>query len=58
MEIILLFKIIYLFIYFRESKRACERKSEHEQWGGVEGEADSPLRREPNVGLDPRTPGS
>ena len=23
-----------------------------------EGEADSPLSREPNVGLDPRTPGS
>ena len=23
----------------------------------AEGEADSPLRREPDVGLDPRTPG-
>ena len=37
-----------------------ERMSEHEQ-GGVaegEGEADSPLNREPDVGLSPRTPRS
>jgi len=32
--------------------------SEHEWWGGAGGEADSPLSREPDVGLDPRTLGS
>ena len=35
-----------------------EREREHTSKGGVaegEGEADSPLSREPNVGLDPRT---
>ena len=26
--------------------------------GGVKGEADSPPRREPDVGVDPGTPGS
>ena len=33
---------------------------EHKSWEGAEGEggADSPLNREPNVGLDPGTPGS
>ena len=45
------FKI--LFIYLRESERA--------QAGGPaegEGEAGSPPSREPDVGLDPRTPRS
>ena len=37
-----------------------EREREHKQGGGVEaeGEAGSPLSREPDVGLDPRTLGS
>ena len=41
-----------LFIYLRERKRARKRTK-----GGAEGEADSPLSREPEVGLDPRTLG-
>ena len=43
------------FIYWGETK------SEREQAGGAaegEGEADSPLRRETDVGLDPRILGS
>ena len=44
---------IYLFeivlIYLRE------RKIEYKQKWEAEGEADSPLSREPDVGLDPRT---
>ena len=36
------------------------RKRRHESGGGAEGEgeAGSPLSREPDAGLDPRTPGS
>lgn len=49
----LFFKDFYVFIYLRERDRGSER--EHE-WGG-EGEADSPLSREPHMGLDPMTPG-
>ena len=43
-----------LFIYLRK------RESTHEQWGEAEREreADSPLSRELDLGLDPRTPGS
>ena len=41
--------------YLRE--RVGERA--HEQRAGVgEGEADAPLSREPDAGLDPRSPGS
>ena len=42
-----------LLIYLRERER------EHKQGGGAEGEreTDSPLSREPDVGLDPRTLG-
>ena len=47
------------FIYLFEKGK--ERESEH-KWGEVhkaEGEADSPrLSREPDAGLDPRTPRS
>lgn len=39
-----------LRFYFRE------RKQKHEQ-GGAEGEAGSPLNKEPTAGLDPRKPG-
>jgi len=35
-----------------------EREREHECGGGTEGEADSPLGREPNVGFYPGTLGS
>jgi len=35
-----------------------ERKREHKRRRAGEGEADSPLSREPDVGLDPGTPGS
>ena len=43
-----------LFIYLRERKK----KSKHKQGEAGEGEADSSLSREPDTGLDPRTPGS
>ena len=39
----------------RERERGEER--EHKQWGGVDGEADSVLIREPNMGFHPRTLG-
>ena len=39
-------------MYLREKER------EHKQREGAEGEADSSLSREPDVGLDPRTSGS
>ena len=42
------------FIYFRERER--EHKQGERQAEG-DGEADSPLRREPNMGLDPGTLG-
>ena len=42
----LFFKI--LFTHLREGGTA-------EQRGGIEGKTDSPLNREPNTGLDPRT---
>ena len=50
----------FLFIYFLQE---MERKREHvftcaQVGGGAEGEADSMLSREPDVGLNPRTPGS
>ena len=46
---------MYLFIDFTER----ERESARAEAGGVgEGEAGSPLRREPDLGLDPRTLGS
>ena len=40
------------FIYLFERERA------HKRGSGAEGEADSPLSREPDAGLDPRTLGS
>ena len=51
----LFFLILYLF------ERGKERRREHKQRGGMEGEeeADSPLRREPDdAGFDTRTLGS
>jgi len=43
-----------------ERVNKLEREKESMNGGGVEGEgeADSPLSREPDVGLDPRTLGS
>ena len=42
----------------RELKRELERKHEMERGAEGEGEADSPLSRRPDTGLNPRTPGS
>ena len=52
-------KIFYLFGRESEQERvkresACSSRVE----GQREGEADSSLKREPDAGLDPRTPGS
>ena len=44
-------KILFIFLTEREREREQAR-------GAREGEADSPLSREPNAGLDPRTLGS
>ena len=38
--------------------REKESEREHEQKGRAEGETDYPLSREPDAGLDFRTPGS
>ena len=46
---------MFNFIYLFERQIATEVAREHE-WGG-EGEADSPLSRDPNARLDSRTPG-
>ena len=46
------FKRFYLFIHERQRERKTEREREAEQR-----EKQAPCR-EPNVGLDPRTPGS
>ena len=44
---------VTVFIYLREREST-------EQWGVTEGEEEAgfPLNREPNIGLDPRTPRS
>ena len=42
------------FFFFFKIMFICLRETEHEQ-GGVDGAVDSPLSREPDVGLDPRT---
>ena len=48
-----------LFIYFCVRERERDWELEHTQaGGGAEGEADTPLSREPDPGLDPRTLGS
>ena len=48
-----------LFFFFKDFY-LFDREREEREWAGVtgEGETDSPLSREPNVGLDPWTPGS
>ena len=46
------------FIYLFERNREKEGVSESMSRGKAEGEADSPLSREPDIGLDPRTLGS
>ena len=38
--------------------REQDRETTHKQEGGAEGEADSPLNRELDAGLNPRTLGS
>ena len=52
---------IYLFIFKKDFIYLFVRESEHRQteWQAeAEGEAGSLLRKEPDVGLDSRTPGS
>jgi len=44
----------FILLYFREQERESRSRGGAER----EGEADSSLSREPNVGLDPRTLGS
>jgi len=44
--------IFFKRLYLREKERASTSRGEE---GGAEGEADSPLSREPHVGLDPGT---
>ena len=43
-----LIELIYLFIYLSERERKYKQAE-------AEGEAGSPLSKEPDVGLDPRT---
>ena len=45
----------YIYLFEREKEREREIA---QPGGGAEGEADSPLSREPDVGLGPRTSGS
>ena len=47
----------FYFIYLTGRERASEHKQGEQQSEG-EGEAGSPLSREPDMELDPRTPGS
>ena len=47
---LLIFKILFMYLAERDTERA--------QAEGGEGEVDSQLSREPNVGLNPRTLGS
>ena len=51
----------FLRFYLLERQRESKRERAHTQAGGeaeAEGEADTPLCRKPNAGLDPRTPRS
>ena len=55
-----LVKSIFSFfknIYEREREQERERERVHKLRGEEKGEADFPLIREPQVGLDPRTSG-
>ena len=51
------FAYFFIIYFFKEFIFWREREREQVQAEG-EGEADSPQSREPNVGLDPRTPRS
>ncbi|XP_073740562.1 small nuclear ribonucleoprotein E isoform X2 [Callorhinus ursinus] len=46
------------FICQRERERTSRRSGKQKEKRQAEGEAGSPLSKEPNVGLDPRTLGS
>jgi len=48
-------KEVFVFTIYLSER---ERERDREQGGGAEGEADSPLSRDPGMGLDPRTPRS
>ena len=47
-----------LFIYLREEGRREKERMSDEEGQRKREETDSPLSREPDVGLDPRTPRS
>ena len=49
------FKRFYLFMCVREKEHTSVGRSKGGTEGKEEGEADSPLNREPSAGLDPRT---
>ena len=51
-EVLSFLKILFM------RERECVRETDFKQWGGAEGEADSPLSREPDSGLNSRTLGS
>ena len=52
-------EVFFFFFFFKIFTYLTERERQSTEAGGeAEGEADSPLSREPNAELDPRTPGS
>ena len=57
--VVLFYFLIFLLLFFKRFYLFIERERA-QAWGEVEGEgeADSLLSREPDTGLDPRTPGS
>ena len=50
---------LFLFFFFKDFIYVFDREKEHNQGERqAEGEGGSPLSKEPDEGLDPRTPGS
>ena len=47
-------RVIWYFSLYFLRFYLFERESKHEQGDGAEGEADSPLSKEPHSGLNPR----
>ena len=52
------FITISIILFLKDFIYLFEKVRDHEQWGRTKGEADSPLIRKPNAGLDPRALGS
>ena len=58
-SIVIFKKILFIYLFERERENKGTQESEHQWWERQrEGEAGFPLNREPNAGLNPRTPGS